>query len=485
MRPAHPARAARPPAALRSHESARAGGGARARLGMRETLALIVGLAIGAGIFKAPSVVAANVPSAEWMFGLWIVGGIFSILGALCYAELASAYPSAGGEYHFLSRAFGRDTALVYAWARVSVLTTGSIALLGFVFGDYAQRLVPLGPHGPALYAALAVVLLTAIHLRGLRGSARTQSWLTVMEVAGLALIVVAALWLWLGGDRPGAASDAAAVALAGSAGAPLSMQGVGLALVFVLLTFGGWSDAAYVTAELRDRRAMARALWMSVCFITGLYLLVNWACWWVLGLAGMAQSDTVATDVLELAFGPVAGQFIAALVALAALASMNATLLVGARGTGALGHDWPRLAWLARRDMRTGAPRNSFLTQGVLALALVALGAGFHDGFQAMVEFTAPVFWLFFFLTGLSLFRLRRIDPARPRPFRVPFYPLVPALFCLSSLYMLWASLSFVYAQEFGGFNAAWVGVGVLASGVALRCWLGRAEIQAVQADL
>jgi amino acid transporter len=113
-------------------------------------------------------------------------------------------------------------------------------------------------------------------------------------------------------------------------------------------------------------------------------------------------------------------------------------------------------------------------MAQGAIALALIALGATFHSGFQAMVEYTAPVFWLFFLLTGLSLFRLRRMDPQHERPFRVPLYPVLPAAFCLSSTFMLWASLSFVHSQRLGGFNAAWVGVAVMASGLLLP-WMLR----------
>jgi amino acid transporter len=182
-----------------------------------------------------------------------------------------------------------------------------------------------------------------------------------------------------------------------------------------------------------------------------------------------MARSDAVATDTLAAAFGPGAGRLVAAMVAVAALTSINATLIVGARTAGALGRDWPRLHALAAWDEARGVPRNGFLAQGALALALIGVGTAFQGGFRAMVEYTAPVFWLFFLLTGLSLFRLRRTEPAHPRPFRVPLYPALPALFCLSCAYMLWSSLSYVRSQQFGSFNAAWVGMAVLASGALL----------------
>lgn len=433
---------------------------AAAPLTMRHAIAITVGVVIGAGIFKAPSLVAGSVPSAGWMFALWVAGGFIALVGALCYAELASTYPSAGGEYHFLSRAFGRGTALLYAWARFAVITTGSIALLGFVFGDYMTQLLPLGPYSSALWAAIATVVLTLINLRGIRSGAETQSWLTAVEVGGLVLIVGAALWFAVGG---GSAPPPAATP------GPVSLAGVGFGMVFVLLTFGGWNDAAYISADLKDRRAIARALLISVLFLTALYLLVNWAYWSVLGLAGMAKSQAVATDVLAAAFGPGAGQLIAAMVAAAALTSINATMIVGARTASALGQDWPALQLLAAWDEERRVPRNALPIQCALALVLIVLGVAFKGGFQAMVEYTAPVFWLFFLLVGIALFRLRAIDGTRERPFRVPLYPVLPALFCASSAYMLWSSLGYVYSQQLGGFNAAWVGVGVLASGLVV----------------
>ncbi|RCW67497.1 APC family permease [Pseudorhodoferax soli] len=434
---------------------------ATAPLTMRHAIAITVGVVIGAGIFKAPSLVAGSVPTAGWMFALWVAGGLIALVGALCYAELATTYPSAGGEYHFLSRAFGRGTALLYAWARFSVITTGSIALLGFVFGDYMTQLLPLGTYSSALWAAIATVVLTGINLRGIRSGAETQSWLTAVEVGGLVLIVAAALWFAVGS---GSAPPPPA-----AAPGPVSLAGVGFGMVFVLLTFGGWNDAAYISADLQDRRAIARALLVSVLFLTALYLLVNWAYWSVLGLAGMAKSQAVATDVLTAAFGPGAGKLIAAMVAAAALTSINATMIVGARTASALGQDWPALKVLAAWDEERRVPRNALPIQCVLALLLIVLGVAFKGGFQAMVEYTAPVFWLFFLLVGIALFRLRAIDGARERPFRVPLYPVLPALFCASSAYMLWSSLGYVYSQQLGGFNAAWVGVGVLASGLVV----------------
>lgn len=413
-------------------------------IGVREAVAIIVGVVIGAGIFKAPALVAGMAGSVEWMLAAWVLGGLISLVGALCYAELATAYPHAGGDYHFLHRAFGRKVSFLFAWARFAVITTGSIALLGFLFGDYMQQLVPLGPHGSALYAAAAVGVLAVVNLRGLRMGAMAQNWLTLLEVVGLLLIVLAALVLVFGGDPVPAPAQAAAAA-------PPTVAAFGMAMIFVLLTYGGWNEAAYISAELKDApgarrrgRAMVRALMISIVVITALYLLVNWAYWRGLGIDGMRASDAIAADLLSVAFGERGATLIAALVALAALTSINATMIVGARSNYAVGRDWPVLGRLGHWDLAHGGPRVAMAVQGAAALLLVLVGALAGGGFRAMVEFTAPVFWLFFLLTGV-------------------------ALFVAVCGYMLWSSLSYVSGQDVGGINAAWIGVAVLAVGVAL----------------
>lgn len=433
-------------------------------LSQSHAIAIVVGIVIGAGIFRAPSLVASNVPSPAWLFAVWPAGGLASFVGALCYAELATAYPHAGGDYHFLTRAFGRGVALLYAWARFAVITTGSIALLAFVFGDYMAKLLPLGNHSPLMYAALAVIGLTGLNLIGLRDSARAQAWLTAVEVLGLILIVLAALWLWMTGV------PAPAPAVPGQAASPASpaasLQGVGMAMVFVLLTYGGWNEAAFVSAELKARVSMVRVLVLSVVLVTLLYVLVNWAYWHGLGLAGMAASSAVAADLLKAAFGRAGEALIALIVAVSALTSINATMIVGARTTYALGRDWPQLRALGQWNPARGTPSVALLVQGGFALVLVFTGHLFGSGFTAMVEYTAPVFWLFFLLTGIALFVLRVRDRDTVRPFEVPLYPVLPLIFVLTCGFMLWASLSYVSSQAMGGFNAAWIGVAVLLSG-------------------
>ncbi|TYT23754.1 APC family permease [Luteimonas viscosa] len=419
-------------------------------LDKREAFAVTIGIVVGAGIFRTPSLVAGAAPGELAMLLAWVAGGLLSLAGALCYAELATAYPQAGGDYAYLHRAYGRRLAFLYAWARLTVIQTGSIVLLAYVVGDYMRQIVDLGAWSSPVYAAATVVLLTACNWWGVRQGTGLQNLLTLVEVLGLCLVIAAGLLF---------APDAPAVPVATDADG----GSLGLVLVFVLLTYGGWNEAVYLTAEVRDaRRWMPRILGLSLVVIAALYVLANLAYLRVLGMGGMAASDAVAADMMRAVFGGPGATLMSAIVVVAALTSANATLITGARGVYAVGRDVRALAAIGRWDVRHGSPRAAVLLQGGLSLALVALAATALDGFRMAVEYTAPVFWLFFLLVGVALFVLRRRDPDAPRPFRVPLYPVLPLLFCATSAFLLYASLAHT------GLGAL-VGVAVLATGALL----------------
>jgi basic amino acid/polyamine antiporter, APA family len=424
-----------------------------------DAIALIVGIVVGAGIFRTPSLVAANSDGAGVLVLAWVLGGLISLVGALCYAELATAFPNAGGDYHFLLRAFGGRLAFLHAWSRIAVVQTGSIALLAFVFGDYAGQLVHLGAHTSAIYAAAAVVALTLVNVAGVKQGKWTQNVLTSTQVLGVLLVVGIGL--------------AAAVPPGPAAAAPAAPGGgaFGLVMIFVLLTYGGWNEAAYLSAEVeRPQRTMVRALLGSIAAITTLYLLANLAYLRGLGLAGMAASDAVAADLLRRLVGDAGAGGISVLVAIAALTSANATIFTGGRGVYALGRDFPLLGGLGGWDERRGAPVPALLVQGAVALLLVLFGALARRGFETMVEYTAPVFWLFFLLVGVSLMVLRVREPGAARPFRVPLYPLTPLLFCAAAGYLLYSSLAYTGV-------GALVGVGVLLAGTLVLAAAGPAR--------
>jgi amino acid transporter len=430
-------------------------------LRIADVIGLVAGLMIGAGIFKAPAMVAANSASEAMLIGAWLLGGAISVIGALCYAELASAYPHTGGEYHFLQRAYGRHLAFLFAWSRLVVLQTGSIALLAFVLGDYATQLLPIPGAVPAHYAAVAVVSLTLLNIAGLRPMTRAQNLLVLLTLLGLVLVIVAGL------ASPSAVAASQPAAEAGAANG--SAGAFGLAMVFVLLTYGGWNEAAYVSADLRDvRRDMVRALLFSIGLVAVIYVLINLAYLKALGIEGMSRSPVVTADTMRHALGAPGALVVTGLIVLAVLSSINVTILTGARSSFAMARDFPRLRFLGQWRNDAQAPANALIVQALIALLLIAVGSYGRSGFETLVQYVSPVFWLFFLMTTLSLFVLRRREPQTPRPFTVPGYPVTPLVFAAACLYMLYASLAYT------GFGAL-LGVALLILGVPVLLFVHR----------
>jgi basic amino acid/polyamine antiporter, APA family len=420
----------------------------RPSIGLFDAIALIVGLVIGAGIFETPALVAANNNSETAVLQAWGLGGAISIIGAICYAELATTYPNIGGSYDYLKRAFGRSIAILFAWARLSVIQTGSIALLAFVFGDYASQLLPLGTFSAGIYAALAIVSLTALNILGVKHSKQLQNWLTITTILGLLAIII------IGLTFPTTVTSTAPTTAT-------TTRSWGSAMVFVLLSYGGWNEAAQISAEIENyQRNIIRSLLWGLGIITALYLLINLAYLKGLGLTAMAQSPAVAAELMRQAFGEPGAQFISILVVVCTLDSINATIFTGARTNFALGQDVSAFRFLGVWQDHQSTPTAAYLFQGAISLALVGLGTITRDGFKTMVDYTAPIFWLFFLLSSISLLVLRVRDPHRPRPFRVPLYPVLPLLFCAACGYLLYSSLVFT------GMGAI-VGVVVVALGI------------------
>jgi amino acid transporter len=418
-----------------------------------------VAMVIGAGIFRSPAEIAANADSTTWFFAAWLVGGLITLGGALCFAELATMLPSAGGDYHFLKTAYGRRTAFLFAWARFAIINTGSIALLGFVLGDYANTLLSLGPQGPSWYAVITIVAMTAFNLKGLYTAQSADYTMTGLEVVGLLVVFSAGVALVAAGAPPQVPDAVIA--------SPFPAT-FGVALLFVLFAFSGWSEISTLSAEVRDeRRGMVRALVAAVVTITLMYLLANWALWRGLGLEGLAASKTPASDLIALAFGDSAGVLTALAISMATLTSINATIVVGARTTYAAAHDWPRLRRLGAWNTERGIPVAGILSQGAMGVLLVGFGTYTRDGFVTMIDYTSPVFWLFLCLSGFAVIRLRRLRPDLPRPFKVPLYPVLPLVFCASCLFVLWSSVQYVRL-------GAMAGVGVLLLGLLVMARLG-----------
>ncbi|MBE9014332.1 amino acid permease [Pseudanabaenaceae cyanobacterium LEGE 13415] len=420
-------------------------------LSMMDAVALIVGIVIGAGIFETPALVASNTGTNFNVLLAWIIGGIVSLIGALCFAELATTYPHVGGNYYYLQRAYGSSIAFLFAWARMTVVQTGSIALLAYVFGDYASEILPLGTYSGSIYAAGAIVVFTIINILGLKQGKGAQNLLTAAKVLGLILVIIAGL------TSSGTPASQSATA------APITADW-GMAMIFVLLSYGGWNEAAYISAEIRNpNRNIARSLFWGIGIIAAIYIAINFAYLHGLGVNGMANSSAVAADLMRNAFGQAGVVFISLLVAVSALGALNATVLTGARTNYALGQDFSVFRFMGRWQGEKNSPVPALLVQGAISLALVGLGIITRKGFETMVDFTAPVFWFFFLLVGFSLMILRQKEPNRLSAFRVPFYPITPILFCGICGFLLYSSLVYVRIGAIAGVIVLALGIPVL----------------------
>lgn len=423
------------------------------------SIAVVVGIVVGIGIFRLPPIVAGNSANEFQFIAFWVAGGIISLMGALCYAELASSKPDAGGEYHFLKDAFGAPLGFLFSWGRMTVIQTGSIALIAFILGDYASLVIDLGSYSSAIYAAITIIALTGFNLLGTKYSRQIQNILTGLIILMIFFLSISAFISVESVPVLSGISSNGGLFTGGSAGA---------AMIFVLLTYGGWNEAAYLSGELVDvKRNMLKVLLFGILIITVLYVMMNAAYLWVLGLEVLQNSETVGADLTAQIFGAEGTFIVTTLVIATALSTANATIITGARTNYALGRDFALLKFMGKWNQENNTPKNALIVQGLIALALVGLGVWSQEAVSTMVDYTAPVFWSFLLLTTLTLFIFRYRHGAENLPFRVPLYPFIPILFLIACGYMLYSSLAFT------GMGAL-VGLAILSVGVPVY-WVAR----------
>lgn len=444
--------------------TAAAGVSAHEKLGMWDAVCIIVGIVTGSSIFKTPPIIFQNVTGTWEAMGIWLLCGGLSLVGALCYAELATTYPRSGGDYVYLTRAFGKPVGFLFGWAQLVVILTGSTGMMAFIFGEYLADLVNVPQADKALFAAkagiAAVVVLSVMNFFGVIFGKVVQNLLVVVKMFGFAAIVVVGL-LW--GSTDG-----------WTGGYPLAPdKAIGTAIILVLYAYGGWNDAAFVAADMRDTRQIARALILSTIGITVIYLAVNAAYILILGFGEAREyHPTIASKAMEAALGTSGAKAISVLVMVSALAAINGLIFTGSRVYSSLGSEHSIFSLLGRWHPRFHAPIWSLLMHMLVTLAMIFLvglqegrdiidgiatsvglpkipWADYFGGFDTLFAGTAPVFWLFFLLTGMSVVVLRIKDHSLHRPFKLwlPWYPLLPLIFCATSIYGMYSALS--YAKE------------------------------------
>ena len=416
--------------------------GPKRQLTLFDSTCIILGIIIGAAIYESTPAIAQNLGSPWYFVAIWLLGGLVSLIGALCFAELATAYPRVGGDYVFLSRAYGRRMGFLFAWAEYWIIRPGSIGAMAYVFGHYAQELftLPLGRHQEyerTILALASVIVLTGIHLLGVRAGKWTQNLLTVVKVLGLLAIFAVGLLL----VRPAVPEIAVEAAPAQAAQGNFT-----LAMIFVLFTFGGWNEMSFVAAEVRNpKKNIFRALVLGTVAITIIYVLVAVASIRALGFEGVQQTEALASEIVELRFANWGGYAVSLMICISSLGAITGMLFTGARIQYAMGTEHRLFAWLGQWSRRFDTPIRSLTVQTAIALALIVMCGPNKDAFERLVIFTTPVFWFFLMLVALSVFILRVHDPDTERPYRVFGYPITPALFCFSCWFMFDSSINYM----------------------------------------
>jgi APA family basic amino acid/polyamine antiporter len=427
----------------------------RQQLSLIDSTSIIVGIIIGSAIYEISPLVAAGATgwaagyvSPHWQataglvatMGVWVLGGAIALLGAMCYAELATAFPLAGGTYVFLSKAFGKSMGFAFAWTEFWIVRPGNVGAVAFVLARYGRQLLPQAAHNipyvELLLAAGAILALSAVNAVGLRAGKWTQNVLTAAKLAGLVAIILAALTV--------PATNATASVSPGQG------PGISLALILVMFAYGGWADMSFVAAEVRDPgRNIFRALLLGTATVTTIYLAANQAFFVALGLGGLIRSDAVAADVLSQRLGPIGSIVISLLVVISCLGAVNGMIFTGARVFYALGRQHPFFRPLGAWNERTGVPVRSLAVQTAITLGLVIVFGIVPNAFSALVVFTGPFYWGFFSLVGVALIVLRVRGQTSHSTYRVPLFPFTPILFSLTSGAMTLAALQYLYAQR------------------------------------
>ncbi len=450
----------------------------RAALSLIDCTSIMVGIIIGSTIYESSPDIATGAGrwAAEWagrwqgigtenaavvaIVGVWLVGGLIALVGALCYAELATAYRHAGGTYVYLSEAFGRNVGFAFAWAEFWIVRPGNVGAIAFVMASYGQEIVaPGSQHANWIRLALAetaIVALAALNAIGLRAGTWTQNLLTAGKLIGLGIIVLVAFSL------PRASGGAEIVGEA--------WETISLSLILVMFAYGGWADVSFVAAEVRDPdRNISRALLLGTPIVTAIYLAVNFGFLWVLGVGGLANSQAVAAKVMSIRFGSAGAVAISLLVVISCLGTINGMMFAGSRVFYALGEHHPTFRWLGVWNERKGVPLRSLAVQTLVTLGLIAGFGLYPGGFKGLVIFTGPFYWGFIGLVGPALILLRWRGVISSA-YRAPLFPILPLLLAASGAAMTWSAVQYVLSQRTGvalWAVGAWWAIGVIAAGI------------------
>jgi APA family basic amino acid/polyamine antiporter len=407
-------------------------------LGLCSATAIVIGDTIGTGVFLVTSDMARAVGSAALVFAAWIAGGLIVLFGAFCYAELGAAFPKAGGAYVYLERGLGPLWGFLFGWmssflerpVAMATLAAGFLRFIGFLLPAVAAHLF-VGHLGGYAFtftvaqplAALVIVIITAINYLSVRMGGAIQVLLTSLKIGTIILIVVL-----------GVALGKHAVA---TAAPPITPEGLGMlgafltALVPAMWAYNGFNDLGDLGEEiLEPHKNIPRAIILGLLTVGGLYLLANVVYFHVLPLAQLAQSQHVASDVVQSFAGRQGAAWLTVAMAISALGALHVVELTGARIPYAMARDGAFFQFARHLQPRFRTPSGALLLQGGVAAALALTGT-----FEELYSLFVFAVWIFFALVALALMRLRRTEPELPRPYRTWGYPWTPLIFLIAAI--------------------------------------------------
>ncbi len=405
------------------------------RLGFFSGTMAVIGGIIGSGIFATPNVVAQRVGTPGLALGTWVLGGLVALAGAYCYGELGARSPKAGGQYVYLRDAFGPLPAFLYAWALLLVMATGAAAFVAVTFANYTASLLALPAGAVTPLAVGAIVLVCAINYVGVAPGAITQNLFTVLKLVALATLIVAGLALAV----PTASPPVRPPAPEGMGGVVVA---VGAALIPVLFTYGGWQQTNFLAEEIIEpERNLPRALLVGVLVVVAVYLLANVAYLRVLGVDGLAASPAPAAELMERVLGPSGKVVISAGIAVSAFGFLDLVVLVTPRVFQAMAADGVFFRHIAELHPTYRTPTAAIVLMGAWSIALTLTKT-----YGPLTDYVVFGDWIFFGLSVATLFVYRARERAAgtqvPLRFRTPGYPVVPALFVLSAIYVVVSSV-------------------------------------------
>ena len=400
--------------------------GLKRQIGLWSAIAIVIGTTIGSGIFRSPAGIADRLPGPLPLAIIWVAGGLFALCGALSFAELSSAFPRTGGVFVYIKEGWGRLPAFLFGWAEISVIRAAAVGAISTTFAEYLLRVIGVEPAEYARYvAAAAIVAMGTVNILGVRWGTMVLNFTTLAKYGGLIFIVLIAFALGL----PKTGGHYTPAFPAGS----FSMSAFGLALVSVLWAYDGYADLSYAAGEVKDpERNMPRALIGGTIAIIVIYLLANIAYLAVIPVEEMRRSPLVAADVAERVLGPAGVVFIGVTVMLSTWGTLTGSLFTSPRIFFAMAEDGLFFKPVAKVHPRFHTPHIAIGINIVLGVIFV-LSRNFEQLADAFVTAIVP----FYALGVAALFRVRKRAGYAPA-FRTPLYPVVPALFVFSAVYLL-----------------------------------------------